>query len=289
LLLSSTDTAGIWGRGGAIAGENGRVYGQTADGPFDPAKGEFSNTVVAGSIPELDLLDYFVPKDWQQVSKDDLDMGSNSPVWFRFQNYNLLLGGGKQAIAWLMDADSLGGDDHQTPLWSSHLGNDQRSMQEQGFWGGFSTWLDEAGERWVALPLWGPLSKDAPNFPLTNGANPHGSIMAFKVKLDAATHKPVIDPGWVSGDLDLPDPVVVAKGVLFALSTGENANQETDRIVNTRPAVLYALDAKTGKVLFQSGDAMKTWVHFSGLAVANTRVYAVDHDSWVYCFGPRDR
>ena len=30
---------------------------------------------------------------------------------------------------------------------------------------------------------------------------------------------------------------------------------------------------------------MATWVHFSGLAVANGRIYAVDHDSRVYCFG----
>jgi outer membrane protein assembly factor BamB len=49
--------------------------------------------------------------------------------------------------------------------------------------------------------------------------------------------------------------------------------------------VLYALDAKTGRVLYQSGDAIATWVHFSGLAIAGGRVYAVDHDSNLYCFG----
>ena len=88
--------------------------------------------------------------------------------------------------------------------------------------------------------------------------------------------------------------------MVFALSTGENTNQTTGAAVlyvgqklltdvqrgqNTKNAVLYALDAKTGKVLYQSGDAMATWVHFSGLAVANGRIYAVDHDSRVYCFG----
>jgi outer membrane protein assembly factor BamB len=53
----------------------------------------------------------------------------------------------------------------------------------------------------------------------------------------------------------------------------------------TRNAVLYALDAKTGKVLYQSGSAIGSWVHFSGLAVADGRIYAVDHESRVYCFG----
>src|SRR5579875_3380653 len=30
---------------------------------------------------------------------------------------------------------------------------------------------------------------------------------------------------------------------------------------------------------YQSGAAIKSWVHFSGLAVADGQVYAVDHDS----------
>jgi outer membrane protein assembly factor BamB len=53
--------------------------------------------------------------------------------------------------------------------------------------------------------------------------------------------------------------------------------------------VLYALDAKTGRVLYSSGNAINAWVHFSGLAVSNGRVYVVDHDSKVYCFGLRQK
>ena len=30
---------------------------------------------------------------------------------------------------------------------------------------------------------------------------------------------------------------------------------------------------------------MTSWVDFSGLAVSDGKVYAVDHDSNVYCFG----
>ena len=75
--------------------------------------------------------------------------------------------------------------------------------------------------------------------------------------------------------------------MVFVLSTGENADQLADRSRSTKPAVLYALDAKTGKELYNSGNAMEGWVHFSGLALADGRVYAVDHDSRVYCFGLR--
>ena len=60
---------------------------------------------------------------------------------------------------------------------------------------------------------------------------------------------------------------------------------EKTRLLNTRPAILKALDLKTGKELYNSGNAMTSWVHFSSLALADGQVFAVDHDSNVYCFG----
>jgi len=108
--------------------------------------------------------------------------------------------------------------------------------------------------------------------------------MAFKVA-DSTGGKPVLEPAWVSGDFKVPEPVVIANGIVFALSNGENVNQtreggvifapkqtmlnDAQRKENTERAVLYALDAKTGKVLYQSGNAFDTWVHFSGLALAS--------------------
>ena len=108
------------------------------------------------------------------------------------------------------------------------------------------------------------------------------------MEADPATKNPMLKPAWVSGDFFLPDPPVIVNGVLFSLSNGENAEQRGDesrRLQNTRPAVLKALDARTGKELFNSGAAMSGWVHFSALAIAEGNIYAVDHDSNVYCFG----
>ncbi len=116
--------------------------------------------------------------------------------------------------------------------------------------------------------------------------------MAFKVVPDPRSGDPVLDAAWISGDFNLPDPVVIANGVVFGLSTGENAVQrggEAHRFENTRPAVLQALDAATGKLLYSSGDAFASWVHFSGLAVSDGKVFAVDRESNVYCFGLPDR
>jgi len=294
LLLSNTNTAGIWGRGGPIAGANGRIYGNTADGKFDPIAGDYSNTVIAASLRDLSLADYFLPPNWAYLNKKDLDLGASSPVYFGWRNRNLIASGSKESVLYLLDADKLGGGDHQTTLFTSpKLGNDQGICCEGlGLWGGLSTARDETGQTWLYVPMGGPPSTNGPKFPLTNGDNPHGSVMAFKVVADPQTQNPILEPAWISGDFDLPDPVVIANGVVFGLATGENASQKVGqdkRLLNTHPAVLKALDAKTGKELFNSGSTMASWVHFSGLAIANGRVFTVDHDSNVYCFALPDR
>jgi len=290
LLLSNTDTAGIWGSGGPVIGDNGRIYGSTADGRFDPAVGDYSNTVISASLPNLNLLDYFLPLNWDYLRKKDLDMGSASPVFFGWKNRRLVATGTKESVVSLLDADLLGGGDHQTPLYSSpQLGNEKSiCCSGLGIWGGLSIARDLQGQTWLYVPMGGPPGPEAPSFLYKNGETPHGSIMAFKVIADEKTQNPELEAAWISGDFDIPEPPVIANGVLFALATGENAIQkggEKTRFSNTHPAVLRALDAATGKELFNSKDAIATWVHFSGLAVANGQVYVVDHDSNVYAFG----
>jgi outer membrane protein assembly factor BamB len=167
------------------------------------------------------------------------------------------------------------------------LGNDPNSSTSHGIWGGLSTWSDEQGKRWIYVPMYGPVSRSAPPFPITNGATPDGSVMAFQV-VENPSGKPVLEPAWISQNLKVPDPVAIANGVVFALATGENVNQRDRgdrRVRGTQPGVLYALDARTGKELYNSGSSMTSWVHFSGLAIAEGRVFTVDFESNVYCFG----
>jgi hypothetical protein len=96
--------------------------------------------------------------------------------------------------------------------------------------------------------MYGPVSRSAPKFPVTNGPTSDGSVMAFKVAADARTGKAILEPAWISGNLKVPDPVAIANGVVFALATGENVNQrggKPARLQSTQPVVLYALDART--------------------------------------------
>ena len=289
MLLSNTNTAGIWGRGGPIIGANGRIYGGTADGAFDPAAGDYSNTEIVVSTKDLKLLDYYLPLNWQYIRRKDFDLGSASPVYFGWKNRNLVAAGAKEGVVYLLDADNLGGSDHQTTLYTSpRLGNDpQVCCSGLGIWGGISTARDPDGQTWLIVPMGGPPAADGPKFPITNGATPHGSLMAFRVDAGAKNGDPLLRPVWVSADFDMPDPAVIANGIVFALATGSNEVQkggDAVRVETNHSAVLKALDLKTGTELFNSGNAIESWVHFSGLAVSDGRVFAVDHGSNVYAF-----
>jgi outer membrane protein assembly factor BamB len=93
------------------------------------------------------------------------------------------------------------------------------------------------------------------------------------------------------------EPPVIANGVIFAYGSGEDTDQAKfdiglaynheakNRIAHSTKAVLYALDAQTGKELWNSGDQIASWNHWSGLSVANGRVYISTFDGMQYCFG----
>ena len=305
LLVRKGFGAGIWGRGGPVIAKNKLVYVVTGDGAFDPGSGDFGNTFLAVSPKSLNPVDYFTPSNWKDLSKLDLDIPSGGHLTFTHKGREFVVGGGKESVVYLLDASSLGGADHHTPLFTTPvLANQGRALEEKGMWGAPAVWTDENGDSWVYVSIWGVLSHYASAFPITNGPTPHGCILAFKVVVKS-TGKVELQPGWISPDFNLPDPPVIANGVLLALATGENPEAgpkhgvlhdksvddwkknlltTAERSAGTRPSVLFALDAKTGKVLYQSGSVMKSWVHFSGLAVNDGRVYAVDHESRLYCF-----
>jgi outer membrane protein assembly factor BamB len=279
---------GIWGLAGPAVGTDGTVYVETGDGPFDPEAGKFSDTFLALSPKDLKLKDYFMPLAAPWFTKRDLDL-NDTPVVFPYKGRDLIVGSGKESSLFMLDSTSLGGSDHRTPLFRSPMiGNEDVAYDAHGIWGNLASWEDPSGTRWVLAPLWGPLAS-AIHFPLTNGDAPHGSIVALK--LEEKNGKPVLTPAWVSRDLISPAPPVIANGVVFALSSGEYTVQNgPDRVANSTHAILYALDAQTGKELYSSGDIITSFTHFSGLAVAGGQVFLGTYDNTVYGFGfPMER
>jgi len=51
------------------------------------------------------------------------------------------------------------------------------------------------------------------------------------------------------------------------------------------PMVLWALDAETGKPLYNSGKLITGWTHFSEPVVATGKVFVETHEGQVFAFG----
>ena len=279
--------AGAWGRGGVVRGPKG-VYVQTADGLYDPAVNKFGNTVMAFNLKDLRLVDSFTPANWEYLNAKDLDLSSAGPLVIPMKPKTLVAAAGKESVIYLLDADNLGGADHHTPLYASpHWGNDEMKLFGKGVWGAMATWESRDGTRWILVPLWGPPSKDAPAFRFTYGDANEGSVLAFQVSMQNGT--PTLIPVWRSRDMHVPDPPVVANGVVYALQTGENTALDagTPKLRSTpvTNATLYAFDAETGRELYSSKNAIPGWTHFSEPVVAGGQVYVTTRDAKVYAFG----
>jgi outer membrane protein assembly factor BamB len=117
--------------------------------------------------------------------------------------------------------------------------------------------------------------------------------MAFKVQ--EKDGQPVLVPAWISPNMRVPEPPVIANGVVFALSSGEFTRQIKDNgenysssermAKNPGNATLYALDAKTGKQLFSSEKTIASFTHLGGIAVSDGRVFVTAYDETLYAFG----
>jgi outer membrane protein assembly factor BamB len=285
---------GVWGRGGAAVGPDGTVFASSGDGIVEPSAGKFADAVLALSPGNLKLLDYYIPENASYLTRKDLDMGNTTPVAFTYKGRELLVASGKEGKLFLLDAKSLGGENHRTPLFESpRYTNQTADIAGRGFWGAFASWQDAQGQRWVYAPAWGAKASGSPDFPMTNGEAPNGSIMAFKVV--ESDRKLQLAPAWMSQDLAVPEPPVVANGVVFAVSNGEFTRQvkENGELYTAREriehrtgnAILYAFDAETGKELFSSGNSLCSFTHFGGLAVSDGRIYLTTFDGTVYAFG----
>jgi hypothetical protein len=127
----------------------------------------------------LTLKDYYTPSNHEWLTKRDLDMNT-TPVVFPYQGRDLLVGSGKEGRYFLMDSKSLGGPDHQTPLYRSPLvSNKNVNFQTEGTWGSFASWEDQ---RWHAMGAGAHWRPGRGGFPITYGPTPNGGVIALKLK-----------------------------------------------------------------------------------------------------------
>ena len=111
-----------------------------------------------------------------------------------------------------------------------------------------------SGTRWVLTPFWGPKHR-AFKAEIEYGTVVYGAVAAFKVQDRAG--KPVLNAVWVSRDMYMADPPVIANGIVFAYGSGESTTQRwpepghvggaAGRIQESTHAIVYALDAHHGQ------------------------------------------
>ncbi len=287
-------SGGMWGRTGVAIDSTGTAWAPTGDGIYDPENRTFGNGLVGAKVEngQLALQDWFEPTNWSWLRKRDLDM-QVTPAIFKRDNQELMVTGSKECRVYLLDTSEAGGDDHQTPLYRTPmLCNEEVNFASAGIWGSMASWQDAAGNRWILTPFWGPVHRNF-SVPVSYGPVSHGAVVAFKLEQNSGKFE--LKPAWMSRDMMRAEPPVIANGVVFGYGNGENTEQayaerglfdySPERIKNSTHATLYALDAETGKELYSSGDQITSFNHFSGLSVANGRVYIATYDNMLYCFG----
>jgi hypothetical protein len=240
----------------------------------------------------LKLYDTFGPPNAAWLVKRDLD-AQVTPVIFPYKGKELMVSGSKECRLWLMDTAAIGGDDHRTDLYTTpQFCNEDVNFASAGIWGSLATWLDSKGNRWVLSPFWGPKHPQF-KFPIENGETKDGGVAAFKVQ--EVNGKTQLVPAWISRDMNRGEPPIVANGVVYSFGNGENTEQAypdvglddvaSRRIPNSTHAVLFALDALTGKELWNSGNEITSFAHNGELSIANGRVYLGTFDGMLYCYG----
>jgi len=294
VMTASPHSGGLWGRAGAAIDSHGVAWAPTGDGHYDPAKETYGNGLIGAKVEgdELKIKDWYIPSNAVWLQKRDLDM-QVTPAIFNYKGRELMVTGSKECRVYLLDTKSAGGENHQSPIYRTQLlCNEEADFQSAGIWGEMASWEGADGTRWVLTPFWGPVHPDF-RPPISHGPVTHGAVVAFKVEEREGRLQLV--PAWMSRDMDQAEPPVIANGVVYGFGSGENtrqayadrglADKSSERIKNSTHAVLYALDAETGKELYSSDDQIKSFNHFSGLSVANGRVYISTFDSVLYCFG----
>lgn len=296
VMTVNSGSGGMWGRRGAAVDSTGVAWTTTGDGQYNPANRQYANSVMGVKVENntLQMVDYFTPTNWNWLYKRDLDP-NNTPTIFTYQGRELLAASGKECRIYLIDPREAGGEDHQTPLYKTPLFcNEEVDFQDRGSWGALSSWQDGSGTQWVLAPFWGEVHSQF-RAPIMNDPMPvEGGVAAFKVT--GPVDSPVLEPAWVSRDMLRGEPVIIANGVVYGYGSGEETRQSWElsaslymtanyRAARGTHATIYAMDAQTGEELWSSGDTITSWNHFSGITVANGRVYLGTYDGTLWCFG----
>jgi putative pyrroloquinoline-quinone-binding quinoprotein len=229
-----------------------------------------ANAIVALDPKTLQVKDWFTQPAAEFVT---------GPTILRHNDKEIVAAATKDGRVLLLDATSLGGTDHATPL---HASNSTGTWLETGATvsaDALATWQQDSGTSWILLPIAGRLASGVAS---TNGAIATGAVIALKL-IDAGGAIS-LEPGWVSDNLSAPATPITVNGVVFTLGVGLPATPAG----RGAPAVLNAYDGATGRRLWTSDTAMTTFASPRSFWTGLGQIYVGAQDGTLYAFGFND-
>jgi outer membrane protein assembly factor BamB len=115
---------------------------------------------------------------------------------------------------------------------------------------GLSSWQDPTGVRYVVAP--------------------NQKITAYRIT--DVNGVPTLVQAWQTRDLKALQAPVITSGIVFALSSGTHAT-------------LQAFDGATGAELYTTADQVTAHANFTGMTLANGRIFFTTTDGTLYAFG----
>ena len=214
----------------------------------------------------------------KQSFTDNATTFVTGPLVFRQGGKDVVAAGTKDGRIVLFDTTL------SAPIASEKVADTTFSADALAFFQEYSAPPPDASAAEVpAQPAGGRGFGGAPAIPMVPGqawllASTRNAIVAFKID---PGDKPLLTPGWTSRTLTSPPAPLVVNNVVFAVSSGQPAAPSGAGSA----AVLYALNATTGKELWNSGTALKSYMPGRALWTSNSQVYVGGNDGAVYAFG----
>jgi len=101
------NNGGIWQSGnGMVVDDAGNIFVSCGNGTVNPAAGQYGESVLRLS-PSGQVLDYFIPSNYQQLETNDIDFGAAGPMLI--PGTRTLVSADKEGKIFLLNADNLGG------------------------------------------------------------------------------------------------------------------------------------------------------------------------------------
>ena len=249
-----------------------------AIGPGTVTAGGYANAIVALDPKTLALKDWFRQPGVEFAAP---------PVLFQESGKDIVAVTARDGRVLLLDTASLGGTNHDTPLFASASltgGAATFAAQSPAMWeerapvpaaAGTAPAASPApvaadGARWLLIPIAGPLPGGLGV--AGNGAVSNGAILG--VKLAHQDGKFSVQPAWTSQNIAAPLTPIVVNGVAFAASAPSNG-----------PAALYALHGASGRPLWNSEKTITSPLSGRSFWVGSGHVFVGTRDGTVYAFG----